>query len=164
MVVTMVQFSEQKLKEYIAQPQSFENDLPELESSPADKCCSLDKSWEAIHFILTGTNIGKGKQPLSMTVYSEQFFDEEQDLGMGPASYLKPEQVIEISNLLNEFDRTKVQERYDPIRMDEIGIYPTFWSKNPDGLFEYVFETFSELQSFFKDASSKRHSIASYIG
>ena len=164
MVITMVQFPKTKLDEYLNQPENFEKDLNKLESNSIDKSLYLDKSWEGIHFILTGKRIGEGDEPLALTIYGNQFFDEEQELGMGPASYLTPEQVKDISNRLADFDRNKLMERYTPRKMDQIGIYPVFWSKNSDELFEYIFENFSALQIFFKDAASKEHAIASYLG
>lgn len=131
MVLTMVQFPTQKFQEYIDNPENFEKDLMILEENQIDQSLYLDKSWEAIHYILNGTKIGSGAKPLSLTIYSEQFFDEEQDLGMGPASYLTAEQVKEINSNLEHLDNNYLSERYKPTEMTSIGIYPRFWYKDP---------------------------------
>ena len=162
MVFSMVQFPSDKLQEYLDNPESFEKDLMTLEDDKANSSLYLDKSWEAIHFILTGTKIGSGAKPLSLAIYSEQFFDEEQDLGMGPASYLSPEQVKEISNILDKLDEAYLKEKYKPLEMTNIGVYPNFWDKDPT-LFDYVADNFQQLKAFYRDAASKNFAIASYM-
>jgi len=162
MVLSMVQFSAQKLQEYINNPENFEKDLNALEENETNQSLYLDKSWEAIHYLLTGTKIGSGAKPLASVIYSEQFFDEEQDLGMGPASYLTAEQVLEVSNILDKLDDSYVKEKYKPIEMTNIGIYPSFWDKDPT-LLDYVSDNFQKLKDFYREAASKNHAIASYL-
>ena len=163
MVLSIVQFSAAKLQEYLDEPDKFEFELRSLEDNKIDKPVYLDKSWEAIHFILTGNKIGSGEPPLSLAVYSEQFFDKEQDLGMGPASYLTPEQVKEMNSWLEMFDDDYVKGRYDITKMNELRIYQHPWSANPV-VFEYVLDNFQKLKAFYKEVASKDHAIASYLG
>jgi hypothetical protein len=162
MVFSMVQFPSDKLQEYIDNPENFEKDLMTLVENQANPSLYLDKSWEAIHYILTGTKIGSGVKPLSLVIYSEQFFDEEQNLGMGPASYLTAEQVKEIDYILEKLDDTFLKEKYKPLEMVKFGVYPNFWDKDPT-LFDYVADNFQKLKDFYKDAASKSHAIASYM-
>ena len=163
MVLTMVQFSTSKLEEYLRNPGQFIDDLATLEESQTGNSLYLDKSWEAIHYILTGKKIGGGTTAIEKTIYSEQFFDEEQDLGMGPASYLTADQVKQINLLLEKLDDNYLKEKYQPQEMTNIGIYPSFWDKNSD-LFEYVSENFQQLKNFYRDAASKNNAVASYLG
>jgi hypothetical protein len=163
MVLSIVQFSATKLEEYIDNPQKFENDLGSLEKNKNDIPVYLDKSWEAVHFILTGNKIGNGEPPLSLAVYGLHFFDEGQDLGMGPACYLFPDQVKVINSILEGWDESFVKERYNPEKMDQIGIYPTFWKKDPT-LIDYVSDNFKKLKRFYKDAALKGNAVASYLG
>ena len=162
MVLSIVQFSATKLEEYIDNPQKFEDDLGSLEKNKNDMPVYLDKSWEAVHFILTGNKIGNGEPPLSLAVYGEQFFDEKQDLGMGPASYLSSDQVKEINSILDGLDESFLKERYNPEKMDQIGIYPQFWRQGPT-LIDYVSDNFKKLKRFYKDAALKGNAVASYL-
>ena len=163
MVFSIVQFSSAKLQEYLNDPDKFESDMRSLEKNEIDKPVYLDKSWEAIHFILTGNKIGSGEPPLSQAVYGEQFFDKGQDLGMGPASYLTPEQVKHINALMSELGEDFLRKNYKPEEMDKKGIYPQFWSQNAN-LIDYVRENFFALKEFYRDAASKGNAIASYLG
>lgn len=172
MTLLLVQFSMEKLQDYLKNPQHFENDLPELENSEVNSSCDLDKAWEAIHYLLTGSTIGgflvTGKKrsdnnhPLTQAVYSDQFFDEKQDLGVGPASYLTSEQVKDINNFLQQLDESVLRDRYNPVAMTEIGIYPHFWNDN-HFLLDYVVNSFRKFKAFYSEAASKNHSIASYV-
>ncbi len=163
MVFTMVQFPGEKLQEYINRPEHFERELMTLQGNQTGQSLCLDKSWDAIHYILTGAKLGSGERPLALIIYSEQFFDEEQDLGMGPASYLTPDQVKEISNILDKLDNSYIKQKYSAVEMTKIGVYPGFWDKDPS-LFDYVSDNFNELKNFYRNAATKNHAIASYMG
>jgi uncharacterized protein DUF1877 len=173
MILSLVQFTPEKLQDYLENPEHFEKDLPVLENSKDDRSCYLDKAWDAIHYILTGTKMDgylwtgtrrdNNQDPLSMVIYSDQFFDEQQILSIAPASYLTPDQVHDITARILELDSSGVRARYNPSHMQELGIYPGFWSDNPN-LFEYVDDSFKRLKEFYADAASKGHAVASYLG
>src|SRR6188768_3658450 len=55
----------------------------------------IDKSWHAIHFLLTGEG---GEGPLAWAVFAPMLIGE--DLGRGPARLLMSEQVVEVSKAL----------------------------------------------------------------
>jgi hypothetical protein len=172
MVLSLIQFTPQKLQDYLRNPEHFEKDLTNLEENNDDQSCYLDKAWEAIHYILTGTRIGgvlltgtkrlNSKEPLSKAIYSEQFFDQEQNLGVGPASYLTADQVSEINTIISKMDSSFVKQHYHPSDMNEMGIYPTFWNDDPS-LFDYVNDSFNKLKTFYADAASKGNAVASYL-
>jgi len=157
----MVSFSQEKLDEYLRDPDLFEHELESLENASS---LSLDKSWEGIHFLLTGAKLGSGTPPLSLVIYSEQFFDEEQDLGMGPASYLTPAQVRTVSEILLAWDEQELRARFDPVRMNQAEVYPFGWDQEPEEQFAYLRDNFIDLKKFYADAASRGAAIASYIG
>lgn len=162
MVLSIVQFSASKLQKYIKNPSSFKSDLRKLEKSEVDKSVYLDKSWEAIHFILTGNKLGQGDPPLSLAIYSRQFFDEKQDLGIGPASYLSPELVKEVHLSLEILGDNNIRERYKPSAMNKLKIYGYPWGDDPI-YFKYLLENFQKLKVFYKDAESKGYAVAAYL-
>lgn len=56
-----------------------------------DDILEIDKSWEAIFYLLTGHPVAEmeeAKAPLSWVLFSGQVVDEAQDMGYGPAQYL----------------------------------------------------------------------------
>ena len=162
MVLSMVQFSDSKLQGYIKNPNRFKSDLRKLEKSEVDKSVCLDKSWEGIHFILTGNKLGQGESTLALAIYSRQFFDEKQDLGIGPASYLSPKQVKEIDSRLEALHDNYIKEKYNPVQMNKLKIYQHPWNDDPL-LFKYLLDNFKKLKAFYKDAASKENAVASYL-
>jgi hypothetical protein len=163
MVMWMVQFPEAKLGQYIESPEIFRKELNLLLSHETNKSLYLDKSWAGIHYILTGLEMGGGELPLSLTVYSEQIFDDKEESDMWPASFLYPEQVKEIDEILNEMDIDFFRSRYNPEEMTSMGIYPGTWSDYPDEFFEYLKGYFFKIKEYFKEASLKGHALASTI-
>ena len=161
MIMTLVRLSSAKYQEYIDNPEALENDVDDYLSGDTEDTIDLDKSWEAIHFILTGNNIGNGDGPLAKAVCSDQFFDEEQDLGMGPASYLTPIQVKEVNALLEKIDDNFLKEHFNPAEMSKLEVYPGDWESDPDNQFEYITENFIKLQTFYREAAKNGYAITS---
>lgn len=101
-----------------------------LYGSDADDCerVVLNKSWHAIHFVLTGSRLG-GEEPLNFLV-SEGTPVGEVDVGYGPARVLTSEQVRRLASALREIPPDAVARRVDLRRFDEEVIYPGNWRRN----------------------------------
>jgi len=166
MILSMVQFTPEALKRYLANPKSFEDELASLVNGP-NRDLYLDKSWDAINYILTGNThfMLKGEidkknlSALEMVIYSAQYFDKDQNLGLGPAGYLSADQVKEIDKILQTLDPKFVKQKYNPKQMMELDIYPRIW--NEENL-DYVKDYFQELKMFYSDAAAKGNAIASF--
>lgn len=159
----MLRFSKAKLEAYKAEPSLFEVDASAAEESESGSLY-LDKSWEGIHYLLTGGKVGEGEEPLSLIMFSGQHFDEEQDMGYGPACYLEQEQVAIIAKALSIWDEARFRQRFIPEEMEAAEIYPTGWSNDPEDQFQYLWEYFTQLKTFYSEASQEGQAIASYIG
>ncbi len=168
--LSLLQFPAKKLNEYLNNPELFIKDLGKLENGKVKKSCDLGKAFDAIYYLLNNKKFdgyaatGKlriNEPPLSLVIYSDQLISKDQDLGMGPASYLYPDQIKEINKQLSVIDITFLKNIYDPQKMNRMKIYPTFWNED---LFKYIEYTFAEMKNFYNHASQKGNAVASYFG
>ncbi|MFG4002710.1 YfbM family protein [Flavobacterium aquidurense] len=120
----------------------------------------LDKSWDAIIFLLTGQNIQNADHPLVQVLFSGQIVDEGQDLGYGPGHYLTPKQVKELNSQILTFTTEELQQRYNPEKMIEIDVYPSVWDAES---FEYVDFYFKRLQQFYAEADKNGQAIITFL-
>jgi hypothetical protein len=125
----------------------------------------LDKSWDAINFLLTGHSldtIETAEPPLSQIIFSGQIIDEDQDMGYGPAQYLKPEQVREINTALSKVSILDFRQKYNAGKMNEKGVYPQAWQDDEDEK-DYLCDNFENLKAFYEKASQEGQAIITYI-
>ena len=121
-----------------------------------------DKSWEGILLLLTGQNSENLDHPLSKILFSGQIIDEEQDLGYGPGHYLRPNQVKEINSEISVLSADVLKKRYDPVKMDELEIYPRDWTKQGVDV-DYLLEYFEKVKAVFKLASANNEAIITFL-
>lgn len=125
----------------------------------------LDKSWDAINFLLTGHSldtIEAAEPPLSRIIFSGQLIDEDQDMGYGPAHYLTPEQVREINTTLSKISILEFRERYSADKLNDKGVYPQAW-EDDEGEKDYLCEYFDNLKAFYAKAAQEGQAIVTYI-
>ncbi len=80
---------------------------------------------------------------------------------MGPANYRTPEQTKEISLQLSKLDKDFLKKRFDPSKMNQLGIYPDgIWSEE---MLEYLIEYFDDLKAFYAIASKNNEAIISFL-
>ncbi len=145
-ILTMLQFPNPILEEYLKYPTNFEKDLQSGRTKHFKQAIDTGKAWEAIHYLVTGnrldimlgkTKIKKTLKPLSLFIYCDQYFDRKQSLGLGPASYVTPEQVKQIHTILDPLNKEYLKSKFNSIDMKSKKIYPPRmeWNEND---FEYV--------------------------
>ncbi|MET0637928.1 MAG: YfbM family protein [Chitinophagaceae bacterium] len=122
----------------------------------------IDKAWEGILFLLTGSGIAiDPHHPLAKIIMSENVVDEDQNFGFGPATYVTPEEVIQLSKELTTIDRAELTKRYNPVALNEAEIYPQGW--DDEEMLEYVLENYDTLKQFYADAAANGQAIVSII-
>jgi hypothetical protein len=129
-----------------------------------DNLLDIDKSWEAIFYLLTGypvAEIENTNPPLSWILFSGQVIDEEQDMGYGPAQYITPEQVRQLNIELGKVTREDLQRKYDGKKMNEAGIYPQVWDEAES--LEYVLDNFELLKEFYQVAEKENKAVITFI-
>jgi hypothetical protein len=124
----------------------------------------LDKSWEAIYYLITGSGIsgiGEAEPPLAWTLFSGQEIDPEQDLGYGPGFYTTVEQVKQVDAALQDISQNEIISRFDGPRMNRQGIYPEIWDE--DDTIDYVLENFEAVKKCYGQAAANGEAVISFI-
>jgi hypothetical protein len=122
----------------------------------------LDRAWQGIHFLLTGTDLG-GDPPLNFIHRPEDWVGDV-DVGLGPARAVRSDEVREIAAELESLPREKIAERFDPERMMELAIYPEIWDRDPaeDDTLGYLLAYYDELRPFMLRAADRGHGLIIY--
>lgn len=162
MIMYLLRISKQELESYIDKPDLFlENRVDDAYSM------DIDKAWGGILYLLTGKAFVSGSpedevDSLNRIFFSAQFFDEDMDVGYGPAHYLTPEQVAGIHRKIASLTEADLKAHYDPEAMsEEEELYPSLdWDEED---FEYLYSHFQALQSFFATTASRGEAIITFL-
>ena len=162
MIMYLLRISKQELESYIDKPELFlENRVDDAYSM------DIDKAWGGILYLLTGKAFASGSpedevDSLNRIFFSAQLFDEDMDVGYGPAHYLTPEQVAGINRKIASLTEADLKSHYDPEAMNkEKKLYPSLdWNEK---IFDYLYFHFQALQSFFATAASKGEAIVTFL-
>ena len=120
----------------------------------------IDKTWQSIHYILTGT-IEDGDLPFGLVVPIRG--QNELPVATTNVFELKPFEVIAVNSALQLFDRTLFLDMYDyELLMEEVP-YPPFKGPNSKEYFEELWETFEELKYFFTEAEKTGFGVLFYV-
>lgn len=162
MIMNLLRISKQELESYIDKPDLFlENRVDDAYSM------DIDKAWGGILYLLTGKAFASGSpedevDSLNRIFFSAQFFDEDMDVGYGPAHYLTPEQVAGIHRKIASLTEADLKARYDTEAMnEEEELYPSLEWNEED--FDYLYFHFQALQSFFATAASRGEAIVTFL-
>ena len=144
MIMNLLRISKQELESYIDKPDLFlENRVDDAYSM------DIDKAWGGILYLLTGKAFASGSpedevDSLNRIFFSAQFFDEDMDVGYGPAHYLTPEQVAGINRKIASLTEADLKARYNPEAMNkEKKLYPSLdWNEK---IFDYLYFHFQAL-------------------
>lgn len=111
---------------------------------------SLEKDWHTIHYLMSG-KAEPGTTLLSQVIMGGTEIGEN-DLGYGEARYFDAKKVADITKELSRGDlEAEMRARFDPAKMEAIGLYPGGWE--PDEI-DHLIEVFGELRDFFADANA----------
>ena len=169
MIMNLLRISKQELENYIQTPSLFEEKLDVLYESEDndDAFLDIDKAWGGILYLLTGKAFASGSpedkvDSLNRIFFSAQFFDEDMDVGYGPAHCLTPEQVAGIQRKIASLTEADLKAHYNPEAMcEEEELYPSLdWNEED---FEYLYSHFQALQSFFATAASRGEAMITFL-
>lgn len=121
----------------------------------------IDKSWDGIIYLLTGSNSSDTSQSLSKIIFSGQLIDKEQDLGTGPAHYLNPQQVKDIYDQIKEIIPASLKKNFDARAMKELGVYPNVWDH--EDATDYLVEYFETVQEVYALAVDHNEALITFI-
>ena len=167
MIGNLIRVSHEDIERFKKDSSKLENLIYNEEIINADWYLDLDKSWEAIHFLLSGKSIAETemdetpREIIENTIFSNQIIDEGQDLGYGPAFYNDSEMVKKISNELNNLKIVELESNYDGNRLNEANIYPEVWDEEESK--SYLFDNLKDVIRFYSDAARNEQVVIGFI-
>lgn len=122
----------------------------------------MDKTWHAIHFILTGCAYDVDEEiVLSSLVLGGTPVGE--DMGYGPVRLITKEEVVQLVEALKEWDEKAFRENFNVEDMIANKIYPVMDNEDEEDFFTYVWGYFVELKEFFLEAAEEGLNILAFI-
>lgn len=138
--------------------------VEELEDEGELFVAGIDKMWDSLHFLLTGTSIGSKKPEglKSIAVFGETSFDLE-DVYI---AYIYPNRIEDVANAINDVNIDILLKNFNPEKFAREEVYPVIWSDLDEEEIEEIKEellySFNELKGFYnKMLSKKRGAIVS---
>jgi hypothetical protein len=157
MVFTALRLSAEEVATLRADPDTAFDLLldDEREATAAGRLVYLDKSWHAIHFLLTGT-AWDAETPAGQAILGGVPIGG--DSGYGPVRLLERDDVRAIAAALGALDASTLRDRYRPERLNEVDIYPGIWDE--DDVFDtYLLPHFSQLAAFYATAAAEGSAV-----
>lgn len=162
MIANLLRVTKAELEEYLNDSSLLENRIYNEESDEEDpNLVDIDQSWDGIVFLLTGKSFENNSHPLAKILFSEQFIDEEQDLGYGPGQYVTAEQVKEIHEKISMISVDELKKRFDPKVMKDQGVFPDVWD-NPD-TFSYLTDYFETVKEVYALAAKNDEAVITFL-
>jgi hypothetical protein len=125
------------------------DDWPEPHGTPE---IDVDKAWEGIHFLLTGSDQTGGEEPLCYLASGGTEIGSV-DVGSGPARRLTSDQTRQFAEALSGLPDEELHARWDPAEVLRRGLYPPFLGERPDDDLEYLLGHFATLKQFVQGAA-----------
>lgn len=159
MIGNFLAVSAAKIDELIQNPDEVSAFLDEISENAENNgdFLDVDKSWHAIHFLLTGST-WEGEAPLKWVVLAPREVGE--DVGYGPARVLTPLEVAEVNDAIAPLTSELLKEKYDWELMNKSEIYPQSWR---DGDADYILGNFASLKQLYESAARRRMGIIQWL-
>ncbi len=145
---------QQKLRSIILS--DLENSGVRLPGVTPEDGLSIEKSWQAIHYLLTGT-IGHAPPPLGDVILGGEEIGDERDYGR--IRFLTPAKVREVANALSPISKDDLLQRFDVEGMKAAKVYP--------GVDEHKLESaqhyFELLSRYYSDAAENGNGMLLWI-
>ena len=160
MIGNLLRVSNAELESYLENSSLLENRIYENDDEDSN-LIDIDKAWNGILFLLTGQNLENLDHPMAKVFFSNQFIDEEQDLGYGPGHYLTPDQVKEVSSQLGQLSKEELRKKFDAKRMTELEIYPDIWDGEDE--VEYLLEYYEVIRNVYSTAAKNNEAVITFL-
>jgi hypothetical protein len=149
------------LAEFRRDPQAAEDALdPDEDTEPGDDTFSVAKAYHGLHYLLTGTAY-EGEPPLSWAIFGDAELGA--DLGVGGSSFLAPDQVRQVAAALAVITEPALRQRFDPQRMQALGIYPdVMWVRDGQDALDWVLTHFKPLVHFYAGVAERGQGLVLY--
>ena len=132
-------------------------------SGSDDNTLDIDKSWHAIHFVLSGEVWEIDEDNLLSQVVLGGSPVNDDDMGYGPARLLEKDLVKKLADALMSWDEKAFRHNFSMADMVENHVYPVMDDENEEQFFQYVWSNFKEVKTFFRQAADHGQNIISFI-
>ncbi len=122
----------------------------------------LDKAWDGIHFALTGKKFGDGSGRMSYEPFGDRYLDAV-DEGMGPATYLAPEEVAVVARHLKGIPAEAFAALVDAKAMIAAEIYPFQQDETDADVRPYLVPNYAAMRELYLSASSSGMGIVAVM-
>ncbi|WP_053228003.1 YfbM family protein [Spirochaeta cellobiosiphila] len=156
MIGNLVRCEDAKINEFHTNPNLIE-DFVYGSNIDSSKRLDLDKSWHAIHFIISGS-AWEGDPPQNFLMSGQPIGNI--DLGYGPARTFLSSEVKNINDFLNSSSfNFSTDDLVGKLSMNEI--YPQVWNRQED--IDYIKAYFQELKLFINNAVDEKEGLILFI-
>ncbi len=127
-------------------------DIIEEWNDEADHLVDVDKMWDALHFVLTGSDADhpiKGN-PLSEAILGEVALAESNEY----VAYVSKAKLKEVAAALEEFDMEEALQNFSMEACKEADLYPTIWDYEDmeEEIKEEISDYFAMVKHLYKEA------------
>jgi hypothetical protein len=141
---------------------------PGADEGPIRPSVDLDKAWEPLHFLLTGSNADGGDEPACYLAFGGEDLDSDLDDNVySSIRALTPEQVASFDRHLRSLTLEELRRRFDVDRMTELRIYARpRRSKGPDDydqMLDHLLEAFEEVRAFVRETAASGAGAIVYL-
>jgi hypothetical protein len=130
-----------------------------------DSHLDLDKAWQPLHFLLTGT-AWEGEEPGCYLVRGGEELIDDDELGYSSIRALLPEQISRLDEFLRELSHETLRQRFDHERMVALEIYSKPRARDKTDASDevyYLLEAFDALRSFAAAAAKRGDGAIAYL-
>lgn len=162
MTLQLLRVSAPELDAYLENSALLADRVQQAQAAGDTALYDIDKSWDGIIYLLTGSTSSDTAQPLSQLFFSGRLVDPAQDLGTGPAHYLRPEEVQALYAQIKDIIPAALKNNFDAVLMKEVGVYPgNVWDQ--DETDDYLVEYFETVQELFATAGARGEAVITFV-
>lgn len=132
--------------------------IEELNENGENEICDIDKMWDGLHFLLTGTSACQPieEDKLSKAVIGIKSFNSE-DEDAEFIAYTMTDNLPGIIAALNKVDIEKLRLDFELSKFRKAKIYPDIWrEEDKDILFDELTCACKDMLSFYKKAEARK--------
>lgn len=135
------------------------DEIEELEDEEDLDIFELDKMWDGLHCLLTGSS---ATTPMENNLLSEAiigtntFSEDEEDF----IAYIYPDRLAKIVRALEQIKIDDLSNNYSSKDFDKKDIYPSIWlEEDEDEIREELLSCFQDLKEFYRAVIDKNKGI-----
>jgi len=161
MIGAFVHATDLEIANLLSAPDQIVGFLDQVEESMDGRAIEIDKTWHALHWLLTGSEY-EGEPPLNFIVSGGTEVGDVH-AGYGPARAFTSDQVRSIDDALEQISTADLLARFDGNAMRDL--YPGVWDRTheTESNLEELAYYFDSLKRFVAQARMQGLGIIAYL-